>query len=184
MYLICCQVASVMSDSVRPHGLQPTRLLCPWDSPLEWVAISFSNAWKWEVKVKSLSHVRPSATPWTAAHQAPPSMGCSGQEYWSGVPLPSLVPYIGALKYLKQVLTDIKGKTDSGTMQYYYIYTHIYQWKDKTQRKTVASNKTLEQMNLTGIYGTFNPKPQNAHFFQIYMGFSPCRSQTRPQNKS
>ena len=47
---------------------------------LEWVAISFSNAWKWKVKVKSLSHVRPSATPWTAAHQAPPSMGFSRQK--------------------------------------------------------------------------------------------------------
>ena len=56
---------------------------------LEWVAISFSNAWKWKVKVKSLSCVRPSATPWTAAFQAPPSMGFSRQEYWSGVPLPS-----------------------------------------------------------------------------------------------
>ena len=56
---------------------------------LEWVAISFSNAWKLKVKVKSLSRVRPSATPWTAAYQAPPSMGFSRQEYWSGVPLPS-----------------------------------------------------------------------------------------------
>ena len=56
---------------------------------LEWVAISFSNAWKWKVKVKSLSCVRPLATPWTAAYQAPPSMGFSRQEYWSGVPLPS-----------------------------------------------------------------------------------------------
>ena len=56
---------------------------------LEWVAISFSNAWKWKVKVKSLSCVQPSATPWTAALQAPPSMGFSRQEYWSGVPLPS-----------------------------------------------------------------------------------------------
>ena len=56
---------------------------------LEWVAISFSNAWKWKVKVKSLSRVRLSATPWTAAYQGPPSMGFSRQEYWSGVPLPS-----------------------------------------------------------------------------------------------
>ena len=56
---------------------------------LEWVAISFSNAWKWKVKVKSLSRVRLSATPWTAAFQTPPSMGFSRQEYWSGVPLPS-----------------------------------------------------------------------------------------------
>ena len=57
---------------------------------LEWVAISFSNAWKWKVKVKSLSRVQLLATPWTAAQQAPPSMGFSRQEYWRGVPLPSL----------------------------------------------------------------------------------------------
>ena len=57
---------------------------------LERVAISFSNAWKWKVKVKSLSRVRLLATPWTAAYQAPPTMGFSGQEYWSGVPSPSL----------------------------------------------------------------------------------------------
>ena len=56
---------------------------------LEWVAISFFNAWKWKVKVKSLSRVRLLATPWTEAHQAPPSMGYSRQGYWSGVPLPS-----------------------------------------------------------------------------------------------
>ena len=59
---------------------------------LEWVAISFSNAWKWKLKVKSLSRVWLLATPWTAAHQAPPSVGFSGQQYWSGVPLPSPVP--------------------------------------------------------------------------------------------
>ena len=57
---------------------------------LEWVAISFSNAWKWKVKVKSLSRVRLLATPWTAPYQTPPSVGFSRQEYWSGVPLPSL----------------------------------------------------------------------------------------------
>ena len=56
---------------------------------LEWVPISFSNAWKWKVKQKSLSRVWLLATPWTAAHQAPPSMGFSRQEYWSGVPSPS-----------------------------------------------------------------------------------------------
>ena len=54
---------------------------------LEWVAISFSNSWKW--KVKLLGRVRLLVTPWTVAHQAPPSMGFSRQEYWSGVPLPS-----------------------------------------------------------------------------------------------
>ena len=56
---------------------------------LGWVAISFSNAWKWKVKVKSLSRVPLVAIPWSTAYQAPPSMGFSRQEYWSGVPLPS-----------------------------------------------------------------------------------------------
>ena len=56
---------------------------------LEWVAISFSNAWKWKVKVKSFSRIQLLETPWTAAYQAPPSMGISRQEYWSGVPGPS-----------------------------------------------------------------------------------------------
>ena len=129
-----------MSDSVRPHRWQLTRLPRPWDSLgkntgvgchfllqcrkvksesevaqscltlsdpidgsppgslipgllqariLEWVAISFSNEWKWKVKVKLLSCIRLLATSWTAAYQAPPSMGFSRQEYWSGVPLPS-----------------------------------------------------------------------------------------------
>ena len=56
---------------------------------LEWVAISFSNAWKWKVKAKPLSRVWLLATPWTPAHQAPPSRGFSRQEQWSGLPLPS-----------------------------------------------------------------------------------------------
>ena len=56
---------------------------------LEWVAISFSNAWKWKVKVKSLSRVQLLATPRTAAHQAAPFMGFSRREDWSGLPLPS-----------------------------------------------------------------------------------------------
>ena len=71
---------------------------------LEWVAISFSNAWKWEVKVKLLrlstwklhSCVWLLATPWTSVYQAPPSMGFSRQEYWSGVPLPSPCYIVGS----------------------------------------------------------------------------------------
>ena len=101
----------VCFDAIRHHAaataksLQSCPTLCnpidgsPPGSPvpgtlqartLEWVAISFSNASKWKVKVRSLSRARPSVTPWTAAFQAPPSMGFSRQEYWSGVPLPSL----------------------------------------------------------------------------------------------
>ena len=94
----------VQHAAAATKSLQPCQTLCdPIDgSPpsssvpgilqartLEWVAISFSSAWKWKVKVKSFNRVWLLATPWTAAYQAPPSMGFSRQEYWSGVPLPS-----------------------------------------------------------------------------------------------
>ena len=65
---------------------------------LEWVVISFSNAWKWKGKVKSLGRVQLPATPWTAAYKAPPSMGFSRQEYWSGLPLPSPIIFLGRPK--------------------------------------------------------------------------------------
>ena len=73
-------------DGSRPGSPVPGILQA---RTLEWVAISFSSAWKWKVKVKSLSHVWLFVTPWTAAYQAPPSMGFSRQEYWSEVLLPS-----------------------------------------------------------------------------------------------
>ena len=75
-----CQTLCDPRDGSPPgspvHGILQARTL-------GWAAISFSNAWKWKVKVKSLSHVQLLATPWTAAHQAPPSMGFSRQEYWA-----------------------------------------------------------------------------------------------------
>ena len=79
---------------VSPPGSPVPRI--PQARTLEWVAISSSNAWKWKVKVKSLSPVWLFATPWTAAHQAPLSMGFSRQEYWSGVPSPSLMKTLGS----------------------------------------------------------------------------------------
>ena len=87
---LCDPIDGSPSGSTVPGILQARTL--------EWVDISSSNAWKWKVKVKSLIHVWPSATPWTAAYQAPPSMGFSRQEYWSEVPLPS--PYICMLLLL------------------------------------------------------------------------------------
>ena len=75
------------TDSSPPGSPVPGILQA---TTLEWVAISFSNAWKWKVKVKSLSCIWLFVTPWTAAYQAPLSMGFSRQEYWSGVSLPSL----------------------------------------------------------------------------------------------
>ena len=80
-------------------------------SSLEWVAIAFSSGWKWKLKVKSLSRVQLLATPWTAAHQAPPSMGSSRQECWSGVPLPSLTSnqeYILNQLKLQMVLSRVQ----------------------------------------------------------------------------
>src|SRR5574340_910376 len=81
-----------MSNSVQPHGWQPTRLCRPWDSPSKNTGVSCHFLLQC-MKVKSESEVALScltlSDPWTAAHQAPPSMGVSKQEYWSGVPLPS-----------------------------------------------------------------------------------------------
>ena len=91
-----------MKNTAAAKSLQSCPTLCdpidgsPPGSPvpgilqartLEWVAISFSSAWKWKVKVKSLSCIQLFAAPWTAAYQAPSSMGFSRQEYWSGLPL-------------------------------------------------------------------------------------------------
>ena len=91
-----------------PRDSSPPGSLIPWilqARTLECVAISFSNAWEWKVKVKSLSRVRLLATPWTAAYQAPPSMGFSRQEYWSGLPLPS--PNIAhSISYFYIIISD------------------------------------------------------------------------------
>ena len=100
-WFCCCLVAKLCPAAAAAAAklLQSCPTLCdpidggPPGSPvpgilqartLEWVAISFSNAWKWKVKVKSLSRAWLLATPWTAAHQAPSSMGFSRQEYGVG----------------------------------------------------------------------------------------------------
>ena len=122
-----------MSDSVQPHRQQPTRLPVPGilqARTLEGVAISFSNAGKWKVKVKSLSRVWLLATPWTAAYQTPLSMGFSRQEYWSGVPLPSPLEeftvvfslYSRGALYTRYCLCVVKSKTlieDLNIKKYY-----------------------------------------------------------------
>ena len=99
--LLYPQIETSSAAAAAAKSLQSCPTLCdpidgsPPGSPVpgilqartqEWVAISFSNAWKWKVKVKSLSRAQLFATPWTAAHQAPPSMGFSRHEYWSRVP--------------------------------------------------------------------------------------------------
>ena len=84
------QLCPILCD---PHRRQPTRLPRPWDSPCKNTGVGCHFLLQC-VKVKSLSHVRLLATPWTAAYQAPPSMGFSRQGYWSGMPLPSLTSLI------------------------------------------------------------------------------------------
>ena len=91
---------------------------------LGWVAIAFSNAWKWKVKVKSLSRVGLLVTPWTAAHQAPPSMGFSRQEDWSGVPLPSPIAF-SSTHNCQQNIKSFLGKDKSYTSKTFFFYT---QW--------------------------------------------------------
>ena len=94
-----------MSDSVRPQRRQPTRLPCPWDSPGKNTGVGCHFLLQC-MKVESESEVAQSCptltTPWTAAHQAPLSMGFSRQMYWSGVPLPSLGTGVGGTQNPQQ----------------------------------------------------------------------------------
>ena len=83
---------SVTSDSSRSHGLQPTRLLCPWGFPGKKTGVEchcLLQCMKVKSESESLSRVWLFTTPWAVAYQAPLPMGFSRQEYWSGVPLPS-----------------------------------------------------------------------------------------------
>ena len=86
----------------------------------EWAALSFSNAWKWKVKVKSLSHVRLLATPWNAAYQAPPSMGFSRQEYWSGLPLPSPISTHSQYKVIIDISYIFFSKSFKSCVYYFF----------------------------------------------------------------
>ena len=100
-----------MSNSVRPHRLQPTRLPGPWDSPGKNTGVGCHFLLQcMKVKVKSLSCVWLLATPWTPAYQAPPSMGFSRQEYWSGSPLHSPHPYMTTGKTIALTRRTFVGK--------------------------------------------------------------------------
>ena len=115
------ETVSLWHDAAAAKSLQSCLTLCdpvdgsPPGSPvprllqartLEWVAISFSNAWQWKVKGKLLSHVWFLATPWTVAYQAPPSMGFSRQEYWSGLPFLSPMHESEKWKWSRSVMSD------------------------------------------------------------------------------
>ena len=94
-----------MSNSVRPQRQQPTRLPCPWDSPGKNTGVSCHFLLQC-VQVKSLSHVRLCATPWTAAYQSPPSLGFTRQEHWSGLPFPSPMHENEKWKWSRSVVSD------------------------------------------------------------------------------
>jgi len=101
---------------------------------LEWVAIAFSNAGKWKVKVKSLSRARLLATPWTRAYQAPPSTGYSRQEYWSGVPLPSLSDKTLGTRCLVN-RWDCLESSCRHSWWYYFIWGRECLWRMSKGRK-------------------------------------------------
>ena len=116
---------------------------------LEWVAISFSNAWKWKVKVKSLSRVQLFTTPWTAAHQAPLSMGFPRQEYWSGChcllwtintsePLTTTVPAFLYFPRLNNIILVIHSMKN-------YIINFYNTKRNEKNRKHMVSKKLRTQ---------------------------------------
>ena len=113
---------------------------------LEWVAISFSNAWKWKVKAKSLSHVRLFATPWTTAYQAPQSMGFSRQEYWSGVPLPSPSPAYHPHNQ-GQSWVEYRGRKGLGQGHWQELRSRI-QWPLTSSRQAVKLCKFQSSCHL------------------------------------
>ena len=135
-----CIHCGVIAVAAAAKSLQSCLTLCdpidssPPGSPIpeilqartpEWVAISFSNAWKWKVTGKSLSHVWLFATPGTAAYQPPPSVGFAKQEYWSGVPLPSP----GVIATSKLISKSIASHTYLFFFSSYHINLHLFFFK-------------------------------------------------------
>ena len=115
-----CQTLYNPTDGSPPGSPVPGILQA---RTLEWVAISFSNAWKWKLKVKSLSRVQLFTTPWTAAYQASPSMGFSRQEYWSGLPLlsPILMPKTSLFS-----LSNSNQVTTLQTLEIFQCHLNLY----------------------------------------------------------
>ena len=111
---------------------------------LEWVAISFSNAWKWKVKVKSLSRAQLLATPWTAAYQAPLSMGFSRQEYWTGLPLPS--PWCTLVDEINHYSPDW-AITDLRQIGLPYLSHSVYSSQSTKIKATVSGPLSQKQTN-------------------------------------
>ena len=128
---------------------------------LEWVAISFFNAWKWKVKVKSLRCVQLFATPGTAAYRAPPTMGFSRQEYWSGVPLPSPSLYIqfSSVAQSCPTLCDPMNRSTPGLPVHHQLpkitQTHVHQIGDAIQASHPLSSSSPPAPNPSQHQGLF-----------------------------
>ena len=178
-YVIICTAAAAKSLQSCPTLRDPIDGSPP-GSPLpgilqartlEWVAISFSNAGKWKVKAKSLSRVQLLATPWTAAYQAPPSMGFSRQEYWSGVPLPSL----NNMHYseLIQCFSNNNQKSFYNTQHdHRYLKVHLQSQfltqpfidAIRTLLTSLGSQKSMTYLSISEVFGCF--------FFTSFSRFS------------
>ena len=142
---LCDPTDSSPSGSTIPGILQARAL--------EWAAISFSNSWKWKVKVKLLSCARLVMTPWTAAHQAPPSMGFSRQEYWSGVPLPSPTHVPRAQNKLIYLLKEFEQKGNMGNDLIGFAFGET--WKiviARSRARLKSSGKSWGMQHLVGEY--------------------------------
>ena len=114
------------------HGILQARTL-------EWVAISFSNAWKWKVRVKSLSRVWLLATPWTAAYQAPPSMGFSRQQYCSGVPLPS--PMFSLVSSFSTISCPVRKRQGEKKEGKDFLFVWILDSKESGNKQTLCKQR-------------------------------------------
>ena len=152
---------------------------CPPGSPVpgilqartvEWVAISFSNAWRWKEKVKSLSRVWLLATPWTAAHQAPLSMGSSRQEYWSGVPLPSLSFGIMSSIFSQSIshfhLLILVKRQNNRTRKTYYRSQYAY---EDSPPLPIGYN-SLQLFRIINLCVVFSSQKSSAKCWQVTSG--------------
>ena len=161
-----------MSDSVGPQRGQPTRLPVPGilqARKLEWAAISFSDAWKWKVKGKSLSRVRLLATPWTAAYQAPLSMGFSRQEYWTGLPLPSpenlhsFKQFYNSLP--KRVVSGIHWKVSDISLWWFSLFCHLFSFLVVLQ-EICPSSLTPIPPHLLHLFSTYRKSCRDIQQFE------------------
>ena len=130
-----------MSDFVRPRRWQPTRLPRPWDSPGKNTGVGCHFLLQcMKVKMKSLSRVQLLAATWTAAYQAPPSMGFSRQEYWSGVPLPSP---------MTEVSTVIRGGQRARYLFFFFFFSFAVWWHSKKTTICKPSRGLFSRTNCT-----------------------------------